>query len=149
MQSKIKKKEGKNMSLKRLIENMERISRKDLSEHLDDYLERCDKEDIAFVISDEGKDDLILCPAHWFGIVADTDFENIVGCALRYSIGRNTYMPTVVANYVKRHIDLFGRVSVEVMIRDIDRELQCDIPQADVWVSLKSDLEAHRETMLN
>ena len=128
------------MNMNRLTENMEHISRADLAEHLDEYLERADKENIGFVITDEGKNDLILCPASWFGIVADSDLECIIGCALRYAIGRNTYMPGLVCDFIKKHIDVLSENAVEVMINDIDRELENNIEQADVWQSLRSDL---------
>ena len=128
------------MNMNRLTENMEHISRTDLAEHLDEYLEKADKENIGFVITDEGKNDLILCPASWFSIVADSDLECIIGCALRYAIGRNTYMPGLVCDFIKKHIDVLSENAVDVMINDIDRELENNIEQADIWQSLRSDL---------
>jgi len=136
------------MKENRLIENMEHISRLDFTEHIDDYLERVDKENIAFVITDEGKDDLILCPANWFGVSADKDFECIVGCALRYAIGRNTYMPSLVVDFIKNHIEIFDINSIAVMIEDIDRELSDELVQKDVWLSLKSVLEQRKAELL-
>ena len=132
------------VGVERITENMERISRLDLAEHLDDYIERVDNENIGFVITDDGKDDSILCPANWFGIVADEDLECIIGCALRYAIGRNTYMPGIVSDFIKNHIGILSENSIDNMIRDIDRELQSDIDKADIWQSLKSDLKTRQ-----
>lgn len=141
------KKEGAVMNKNRLTENMEHISRHDFGEHLDDYLDRVEKENIAFIITDEGKDDLILCPADWFGIVADDDLECIIGCAMRYALGRSTYMPSLVCDFIKKHLDILSKKSLEVMIRDIVIDLKSDTPQADVWQSLKSELEGRLKAL--
>ena len=136
------------MKENRLTENMEHISRLDFTEHIDDYLERVVKEDIGFVITDKGKDDIVLCPANWFEASADKDFECIVGCALRYAIGRNTYMPSLVSDFIKNHIEIFDINSIAVMIEDIDRELSGELVQKDVWLSLKSVLEQRKAELL-
>ena len=44
-------------------ETMERISRQKLAENLDAVLDRVLRENIGLVITDEGKDDLVLCPS--------------------------------------------------------------------------------------
>ncbi len=44
---------------------MERITSEELGERLDEYLERCDKEDVGFVIL-HGDKEFMLCPARWF-----------------------------------------------------------------------------------
>ena len=44
------------------LESMERISRQVLADDLDTVLERISREDIGLVITEEGKDDLVLCP---------------------------------------------------------------------------------------
>ena len=44
------------------IETLERIDQKYLAEHLDETLDRVRKENIALVITKDGKDDLVLCP---------------------------------------------------------------------------------------
>ena len=50
------------------LESMERISRQALADDLDAVLERISHENIGLVITDEGKDDLVLCPASWFDL---------------------------------------------------------------------------------
>lgn len=44
-------------------ENMERISRQELTDNLDAVLDRVLRENIGLVITDEGKDDLVFCPS--------------------------------------------------------------------------------------
>ena len=53
------------------IETMQRISREELAEKLDELLDIVAKDNVGFVITDQGKDDLVLCPVrldtHWDG----------------------------------------------------------------------------------
>ena len=59
------------------LESMERISRQALADDLDTVLERISREDIGLVITEEGKDDLVLCPVSWFNLDYDAapDYE--------------------------------------------------------------------------
>lgn len=50
----------------------------------------------------------------------DADIGTIAICAVRYAIGRQTYMPGIVQGFVRRHPDIVdGRVK-EVLLRDLD-----------------------------
>ena len=44
------------------LSEMERIEQSLLGEKLDEMLDRIEKEDIAYVITEHGKDKLVLCP---------------------------------------------------------------------------------------
>ena len=59
----------KRMPILQPLESMERISRQALADDLDTVLERISRENIGLVITEEGKDDLVLCPASWFNLV--------------------------------------------------------------------------------
>lgn len=53
-------------------DTMEKITRQQLADNFDEILERVHKEDIGFVIlTPEGKDGEVLCPASWFECVSD------------------------------------------------------------------------------
>ena len=136
------------MDFKQLTENMEHISRADLALHLDDYLDRVEKEKIAFIICDEGKNDIVLCPADWFPFPVDEDFSCVLGCALRYALGLETDMPAIIANSIKKHIDCIDVNSIGVMISDIDQELKKGVPQEDVWLSLNQELKKKQRELL-
>lgn len=60
------------------IDKMERISREDLCKRFDEVLDKVDKDDIGYVITDAGKKDMVLCPARWFLFQLDDDF----GCVI-------------------------------------------------------------------
>lgn len=48
------------------LDQMERVSRADLSYQLNNILEIIDRDNVGYVIADEGKNNLVLCPARWF-----------------------------------------------------------------------------------
>lgn len=70
------------------------------------------------------------------------DFDLILICALRYALGRRTYITQVVADSIITQIPNLGFNSLKIMIRDIDSTQnlgdQCDI---DNWIKLKSMLK--------
>lgn len=124
------------------IETMQRISREELAEKLDELLDIVAKDNVGFVITDQGKDDLVLCPANWFNIYYDNDFGCIINSAVRYSLGRSSYMPSTTVRFVLRNLMVLDTRTIVVMIRDIDREIADEkLPYRDVWVSLKIALE--------
>ena len=125
-------------------ENMERISRQHLCDNLDSILETVSRENIGFVITDPGKDDLVLCPASWLSPLVSEGFGCIVNSAVRYSLGRDTYMPDVAVQFILDHMNLLDLRTVTVMYRDIQKALEDEnLPHRETWVSLMYALETH------
>lgn len=123
-------------------ENMERISRQHLCDNLDSILETVSQENIGFVITDAGKDDLVLCPASWLSPLVSEEFGCIVNSAVRYSLGRDTYMPDVADQFILDHMNLLDLRTVTVMYRDIQKALEDEnLPHRETWVSLMYALE--------
>ena len=130
------------------IEAMKRVSREEFAEKLDDLLEIVNKENVGFVITNEGKDDLVLCPAKWFDLYYDDDFGCIINSAVRYSLGRSSYMPSTTVKFVLKYIMVLDVRTITVMIEDIDRSLVDEqLPYKDTWLSLKFALEDRLEKM--
>ena len=50
----------------------------------------------------------------------DEYFGTICLCALRYALGRQTYMPGIVQDFIRAHISEIDQSSIKVMIRDIE-----------------------------
>ena len=50
----------------------------------------------------------------------DKDFGVICLCAMRYALGRQSYMPSLVQDFIRGHIGEIDSGTVEIMIRDID-----------------------------
>ena len=130
------------------VETMKRVSREELAEKLDDLLEVVNKENVGFVITNEGKDDLVLCPAKWFDLYYDDDFGCIINSAVRYSLGRSSYMPSTTVKFVLKYLMVLDVRTITVMIEDLDRSLVVEqLPYKDTWLSLKFALEDRLEKM--
>ena len=124
------------------IETMKRISREELAEKLDDLLEIVNKDNVGFVITNEGKDDLVLCPAKWFDYYFDNDFGCIINSAVRYSLGRSSYMPSTTIRFVLKHLMIMDTRTIKVMIRDIEMAFADEnLPYRDSGLSFKLALE--------
>ena len=124
-----------------------KITESELAEKLDETVNAVREHDTGVVITQGDKPNLILCPAAWFNYCFDDDFGCVINSAVRYAIGRNTYMPLTVANYVRSFIDVLDNKTVNVMIEDIDRALKDEyLDQAAVWSNLRRDLIAHLKT---
>lgn len=53
-------------------------------------------------------------------IQIDYDLKNIVICALRYAIGRKTYVTFEVCEYIMKHPDLIDERVRTVMLKDLE-----------------------------
>lgn len=51
---------------------------------------------------------------------SDNDFQAILICAVRYSIGRRTYMPELVTRYIKPLLPQMTDNTLAVMRRDVE-----------------------------
>ena len=75
----------------------------------------------------------------WLAKMSETDVDigTIAICAVRYAIGRQTYMPGIVQGFVMRHPDIVDKRVKEVMLRDIDeadRITRHQMPSGEVLV---------------
>lgn len=52
-------------------------------------------------------------------IEKDPDFPTILLCAMRYALGRETYMPMLVQDFIRRHPEALDDSTRKTMIRDI------------------------------
>jgi len=124
-------------------EEMKRITRQELADHFDEILETIEKDDVGFVVEDPaGKNDVLLCPAHWYNFCFDDSFGCIVNSALRYAVGRHTYMPGVVRNFIRKYKNVLDEKTLAVAIRDINDAL-CygGTEDAEEWKKLRDELQ--------
>ena len=76
----------------------------------------------------------------------DQDITLVVAAALRYAMGRSSYIVPVVQGFLKRHLDNeFIKRDKELYIRDIERHL-ADNPATnkyttESWKQLLADLK--------
>ena len=79
-------------------------------------------------------------------IAVTQDFELMMISALRYAIGRYTYMPSVTINYIRYLIPQLSANTLFVMKRDIAEEverykrMECELYMADEWQKLAEDM---------
>lgn len=120
-------------------EQMPHITRKELLENFDEWLDKVEKEEIGVVVTEEGKEDLVLCPAKWFNVTLDDDFGCMVNCAVRYALGRETHMPNRIISFVKKHIGDFDQKTISAMIEDIEKHTKPydnSVAYIDEWSKL-------------
>ena len=49
------------------------------------------------------------------------DLGAILNCAIRYCIGRESYMPKLVTEFIRKHPEMLNAKTCAVMIRDIEQ----------------------------
>ena len=79
------------------------------------------------------------------------DFELMMISALRYAIGRYTYMPSVTIDYIRYLIPELSAKTLLVMKRDIDEEtaryqrMERELYMADEWAKLAEEIRVEYE----
>ena len=98
------------------------------------------------VCMNNGKE-FLLFPQDLLAPICDSDFRLILLSAMRYAMGRNTCMPMVVADYIKRHIQLLDNKFLVLAADDIRRHLEDYAehePNPNLWQCLFDALEAEQ-----
>ena len=99
------------------------------------------------VFMNNGKE-FLLFPQDLLAPICDSDFRLILLSAMRYAMGRNTCIPMVVADYIKRHIQLLDDKFLVLVADDIRRHLE-DYAEHELnpnlWQSLLGALETEQE----
>jgi len=129
-------------------ENMQAMTRSALRKTFSQVLDQVAQEDAAVMITDRRKKSVVLCPAEWFDPYEDEEFGMIVTSAIRYAIGRMSYMPSVVCEFTLRYLPMLDNKTIFVMIRDITEVLernQGKIADAELWLNLRAKAEEEKE----
>ena len=98
------------------------------------------------VFMDNGKE-CLLFPQDMLAPIFDPDFRLILLSAMRYAMGRNTCMPMVVADYIKRHIQLLDNKFLVLAADEIRRYLEDYAehePNPNLWHGLLGALETEQ-----
>lgn len=75
------------------------------------------------VFMDNGKE-FLLFPQDMLAPISDSDFRLILLSAMRYAMGRKTYMPSVIADYIKRHLPHLDDKFLTLAADDIRQHLE-------------------------
>ena len=132
------------------VSEMERISREELAARLDEILARVEQENIGFVITDDGKPDLVLCPYAWFGPEQLDDLGCVVNSAIRDAIRTGGEDSAAVRQFVRSHLlDLDGK-TLHVAAKDL-REMFLPAPMTKAekreWDELLEQIETRLRAM--
>lgn len=79
--------------------------------------------------------------------LSDDDFGAVLNCAIRYCLGRRTYMPELVVSYIRPLLPHLNDKALSVMEKDVSScgpfgyGDQCD---CDTWVRFLADIKAAR-----
>lgn len=78
-------------------------------------------------------------------IEIDYELKDILICALRYAIGRKTYVTEEVCSYIKKHPELIDKRVKDVMVRDLEK-VEAYFPRNDnvdlpTFISLRNWLK--------
>ena len=98
------------------------------------------------VCMNNGKE-FLLCLQDLLAPICDADFRLILLSAMRYAMGRNTYMPAVVSDYIKRHIRFLDDKFLALAADDIRRHLEDYAehePNPNLWQGLFDALETEQ-----
>lgn len=77
---------------------------------------------------------------------ADDDFGALVNCAVRYCLGRCTYMPSLICDYLKPRLPLLNAKTIGCMERDIrSASFYGDECDRATWTAFLSAVENEME----
>ena len=123
------------------LSEMERIEQSLLGEKLDEMLDRIEKEDIAYVITEGGKDKLVLCPYRWFEENFPDDVGYVVNSAIRQELTAESENAEAVRQFIWNHYAAFDNRTWAVAVKDIDYYLTSSLFQAanaEEWRKLQA-----------
>lgn len=68
------------------------------------------------------------------------DFETILVCAIRYALGRSTYMPGLVADYVTPFVPMLSKKTLGCIEKDLSNTSNYGDENIDkpIWMELLS-----------
>ena len=75
------------------------------------------------------------------------NYELMLISALRYAIGRETYMPDITINYIKTKVPYLSANTLFVMSRDIEEEVERyerinhELYMKKQWLALKQEID--------
>ena len=112
-----------------------------------ELLDRATAERQPLRVSMKDGREFLLFPQELLNPLCDNDFRLIVLSAMRDAMGRDTYMPLVVTDYIKRHIWLLDDKFLVLAANDIRRHFE-DYgeyePNTALWQELLETLEAEQ-----
>lgn len=127
------------------LSEMERIEQSLLGEKLDEMLDRIEKEDIAYVITEDGKGKLVLCPYRWFEENFPEDVGCVVNSTIRQELTAESENADAVRQFIWNHYAAFDNHTLAVAVKDIEYYLTSSLFQvanAEEWRRLQAAFQS-------
>ena len=128
-------------------QNYESITIDELKDQANSLLNLVTEEQRPLCVCMNNSKEFLLFPQDLLAPVCDSDFRLILLSAMRYAMGRNTCMPMVVADYIKRHIQLLDDKFLVLAADEIRRYLEDYAehePNPNLWHGLLGALETEQ-----
>ena len=129
------------------FQDYESITIDELKDQANSLLNLITKEQRPLHVCMNNGREFLLFPQELLAPICDSDFRLILLSAMRYAMGRNTCMPMVVSDYIKRHIHLLDDKFLVLAADDIRRYLEDYAehePNSNLWQSLLGVLETEQ-----
>ena len=129
------------------FQNYESITIDELKDQANSLLNLVTEEQRPLRVCMNNGKEFLLFPQNLLAPICDSDFRLILLSAMRYAMGRNTCMPMVVADYIKRHIQLLDDKFLVLAADDIRRHLEDYAehePNLNLWQNLLCALETEQ-----
>ena len=129
------------------FQNCESITIDELKDQANSLLNLITKEQRPLHVCMNNGREFLLFPQELLAPICDSNFRLILLSAMRYAMGRNTCMPVVVSDYIKRHIQLLDDKFLVLATDEIRRYFEDYAehePNSNLWQGLFDALEAEQ-----
>ena len=129
------------------FQNYESIAIDELKDQANSLLNLVTEEQRPLRVCMNNGKEFLLFPQDLLSPICDSEFRLILLSAIRYAMGRNTYMPVVVSGYIKRHLRLLDDKFLALATDDIRQHLENYAehePNSNLWQGLLDALETEQ-----
>ena len=129
------------------FQDYESITIDELKEQPNSLLDRVTEQQRPLRVCMNNGKEFLLFSQDLLAPICDSDFRLVLLSAMRYAMGRNTYMPAVVSGYIKRHIRFLDDKFLALAADDIRRHLEDYAehePNLNLWQNLLCVLEVEQ-----
>lgn len=129
------------------FQDYESITIDELKEQPNNLLDRVTEQQRPLRVCMNNGKEFLLFSQDLLAPICDSDFRLVLLSAMRYAMGRNTYMPAVVSGYIKRHIRFLDDKFLALAADDIRRHLEDYAehePNLNLWQNLLCVLEVEQ-----
>ena len=118
------------------LSEMERVEQSEISEKLDEYIDRIDKENVGFVITENGKDKYVLCPYWWFEKDFDDDLGRVIISAIRQEVSASSENTEAVQHFIRNHHRALDDESLRDAVQELNAYITTATDPTDAWLGV-------------